>query len=291
MTRRQRVLKSLSYIFLSISSLILIYPVLYLVLAAFTTNDRFYATLFLPIPNTLNLNLFARAFAAVQDAYLFTFVRVAFYLFVTLLTGLFGGYVFSKLRFPGRDKVFLLFLMGMVMPEILMIVPMFIQMAWVPFAGGNNWLGQGGHGFIGDWPVLFSYGWVPPLAIFLFKQNFDMLPTEYQEAARLDGAGTLTIIFRVYGPLLKPVFAALIIITFLRVWNDFLWPSLTIVGNPDFHPISYRIQWVRLVRGSAGGNIPALMAQFLMVMWPPAAVYFLLQRYFVQGLVASGLKG
>ena len=83
------------------------------------------------------------------------------------------------------------------------------MMAWWPNTGGNNWLGQGGHGLIEDWRVLFIGGWVPPFAIFIFKQSFDMLPTEYEDAAKMDGAGIFTIIFRVYGPLLKPPIVAL----------------------------------------------------------------------------------
>ena len=102
---------------------------------------------------------------------------------------------------------------------------MFLMVAWFPLAGGNNLFGQGGHGLVNDWRALFVFGWVPPLAIFLFKQSFDMLPNEYQDAAKLDGAGLFTIIFRVYAPLLKPPIAAMIVITCLSIWNDYLWPS------------------------------------------------------------------
>ena len=144
----------------------MIYPVLYMALGSFTTKDRFLETIFLPIPNTVNLGLFTRAFSAVWDSYLFTLARVIFYLTMNLLTGLMGGYVFSKLRFPGKDRIFLLFLSGLVMPNILIVVPQYLQMARFPFAGGNNILGQGGHGFIWEYPVLFLYGWISPFAIF-----------------------------------------------------------------------------------------------------------------------------
>jgi multiple sugar transport system permease protein len=265
MKRRHTIRKVLSYIFLIISSFIVAYPVLFMVLGAFTTGDRFMETLILPIPNTLNLRLFRRGFEAVQGAYLITLIRVAFYEILTLASGIMGGYIFSKLRFPGRNRLFSLFLTGMLMPSIVLIVPMYLMMAWVPLAGGNNILGQGGHGFIGEWPVLFSFGWVSPFAVFLLKQGFDMLPTEYQEAARMDGAGIFTII-----------------------WNDYLWPSLTITSNYAFYPIAFQIQGIG---GGPSSNYPAVMIRYLMAMWPPAALYFLLQRYFVQGLVASGLKG
>jgi len=289
-----RVLKRLAlYAFLFVSSFVMIYPMLFMFLGAFTTGDRFIAARFLPIPNTINLDYFVRGFKAVQGAYLVTTARAGFYMVMSVLTGLTGGYVFSKLRFPGRNKLFFMLLLGMVMPTILMIVPQYLQMAWWPLTGGNNWLGQGGHGFIGEWPVLFAYGWVPPFAIFLYKQTFDMLPTEYQEAAIMDGASTLTIILRVYGPLLKPVTAALIAITFLAMWNDYLWPIYTIAGNPDWYPITYKVQTftLRYYAPAGGPDYPPVMVQYMMAMLPPALVYFTFQRYFVQGLVASGLKG
>ena len=294
MKRRRLIIKVLSYIFLIITSFIMIYPVLYMALGSFTTNNQFLEANILPIPNTLNIALFKRALGAgVWDSYVFTLIRVAFYITITLMVGLIGGYIFSKLHFPGKNRVFLLFLAGMVMPGILMLVPMYLMMAWFPLMGGNNILGQGGHGFIGEWPVLFIYGWVPPFAIFLLKQSFDMLPTEYEDAAKMDGAGMFTIIFRVYGPLLKPPIVALVIVTFLGVWNDYLWPSLTISGHPDYYPIAYAIQYVILSDWSPVGttDYPAIMIRTFLATWPPAAVYFLLQRYFVQGLVASGLKG
>ncbi len=294
MKNQRLIVRTLSYLFLGVSSFVMIYPVLFMALGAFTTKNRFLEADVLPIPDTFNVTLFQRALGAgIWDAYVFTLQRCAFYIAITLFVGLLGGYIFSKLNFPGKNKVFLLFLSGMVMPGILMLVPMYLLMAWFPFFGGNNWLGQGGHGLIGQWPVLFVYGWVPPFAIFLFKQSFDMLPTEYEDAAKMDGAGMFTIIFRIYGPLLKPPIVALFIVTFLGVWNEYLWPSLTIAGHPEFYPIAYRIQSVILSDYSPVGttDYPALMVRTFLATWPPALVYFLLQRYFVQGLVASGLKG
>jgi multiple sugar transport system permease protein len=295
MQKNQRVIRIASYIFIILSSLIMIYPVLFMALGTFTTRDRFLEVEFLPIPNTLNLDLFNRAIGAgVWDSYVFTLKRVLFYEVVTVLVGVIGGYIFSKMRFPGRNRVFLLFLSGMVMPGILMMVPTYLMMAWFPLAGGNNIIGQGGHGFVGNWPVLFIGGWVPVFAIFLLKQSFDMLPSEYDDAAKIDGAGFFTVIFKVYLPLLKPPIVVLIILTFLGNWNDYLWPSLTISGHPEWYPIALKIQYITLTPYNSPlgtTDYPAEMARAFLATWPPAIVYFVLQRYFVQGFVASGIKG
>jgi len=293
MKQRQLIIRGFSYIFLIVTSFIMIYPVLFMVLGSFTTPQRFLESIILPIPNTLNIALFRRVASTLSSAYTFTLIRVAFYIVVTLGVGLIGGYIFSKMNFPGRNRVFLLFLSGMVMPAILMLVPSYLMMAWWPNTGGNNWLGQGGHGLIQDLRVLFIGGWVPVFAIFLLKQSFDMLPTEYQDAAKLDGAGFFTIIFRVYGPLLKPPLVALTILVFLGMWNDYLWPSLTITGTDKWYPIGMRVGQVMQAEISPSGeiNYPIVFITAFLATWPPAAVYFLLQRYFVQGLVGSGLKG
>jgi multiple sugar transport system permease protein len=188
-----------------------------------------------------------------------------------------------------------LFLSGMVMPGILMLVPSFLMMAKWPLVGGNNIFGQGGHGFVGDWPVLFIGGWVPVFAIFLLKQSFDMLPTEYEDAAKMDGAGMFTIIFKVYMPLLLPPIVVLVIFGFLGIWGDYLWPSMTISGNSKYYPIALAIRYINITDANYSPlgvqNFPALMVKTFLATWPPALVYFLLQRYFVQGMVASGLKG
>jgi multiple sugar transport system permease protein len=294
MKQRQQVIKTLSYIFLVISSLFMVYPMIYMLLGTFTTPDQFLRTVTFPIPNTLNIELFKRALTAgISQSYIFTLIRVGFYLAVTLLVGLTGGYIFSKMNFPGKNRVFLFLLSGMVMPGVLMLVPTYLMMAWWPNTGGNNWLGQGGHGLIEDWRVLFIGGLVPVFAIFLLKQSFDMLPNEYQDAAKMDGAGLWTIMFRVYAPLLKPPMVALIIIVFVGVWNDYLWPSLTITGHPQYYPIGLRMKEVILTNFSPYGVVdyPAVFVKTFLGTWPPAAVYFLLQRYFVQGFVAAGVKG
>jgi multiple sugar transport system permease protein len=295
MTQRARLGRILTVLGLGVATLIVVYPVLYAFLAAFTTEDRLLETVFLPIPNTLNLPIFTRllTFPEVQHAYLVTLARCAFYVTLAVIVGLIGGYIFSKLRFRGRDKLFLLFLSGMVMPPIVMILPMFIMMARIPGVGGNNLFGQGGHGLIREWPILFVFGWVSPFAIFLLKQSFDMVPNEYEDAAKIDGAGLWAILSQVYWPLVKPAVVALVVITFLATWNDYLWPSVTISANAPYVPITmlFTDAFADLGGPFGGAASPFAFIGVLLALWPPALVYLLLQRYFVQGLVASGLKG
>jgi multiple sugar transport system permease protein len=273
MNSRTRVARALVYALFIIASLLMVVPAL---------------VVFIPVI-VMSGNLLVDALGGgLWQAVVFTLARCAFYIGLALVVGLMGGYIFSKLRFPGRDKVFLLFLSGLVMPQILMIVPNFVMMAWFPLIGGNNLLGQGGHGLIGDGRIMFAFGWVPPFAIFLLKQAFDMLPSEYQDAARLDGAGVFTVIFRVYGPLLKPALAAVSIFTFVTVWNDYLWPAVTMSDTAAFIPIALHVGGFFDISGVGGGN-PGLA--ILIALLVPVGVFIVLQRYFVQGLTALKPKG
>ena len=286
--------RGLTDLFLIVATGLVLYPTIYMVLGAFTTPDRLLDTILLPIPNTLNLDFIVLWWNyGLWQAYVFTLGRCVFYIVLGLFAGLFGGYVFSKLRFPGRDKLFLLILSGMLMPAMILIVPMYLMVARFPLFGGNNLFGLGGQGLINDLRSLFLFGWVSPFTIFLFKQTYDMLPTEYEDSAKMDGAGLMTIIFRVYGPLLRPAAAALITITFLAIWNDYLWPSLMIpdVNTPRFFgPITLLVAGIGTGTYS-GPPDPLAFLSILVVLWPPALVYLIFQRYFIQGLVASGLKG
>jgi multiple sugar transport system permease protein len=294
--RQQRIIHIISYIVLVLTTATIVYPVLYMVLGAFTTQDRFLESVLFPLPNTLNLDLFAKAFrVGMGNAYRVTLTLVGYHCVVTVLVSLLAGYVFSKLRFKGRDVVFSFFLAGMVMPQILMMIPAYLLHARFPLVGGNNLLGVGGSGFINKPSIYFISGLVPIFAIFLIKQSYDMLPREYEEAALMDGAGFLTIIFRIYVPMLKPAIVAIVVVTAFNWWNQYLWPLMTMGGRSDWHPVALAANnlpsLVEADLGTFNVHYPSTLLKAFLVSFPPAALYLILQRYFVQGLASSGIKG
>jgi alpha-glucoside transport system permease protein len=195
-----------------------------------------------------------------------TIPAVALPLFLASL----AAYAFAWMPFPGRDALF-------VAVFALQIVP--LQVALIPLLDIYvNRLGFGAS----YWSVWLSQ------AIFLIHNFMRELPAELMEAARVDGAGHVTIFFKILLPLLTPALAAFGIFQFLWVWNDLLVSLVFLGGTPDVAPITVR---VAELSGSRGSAWYLLSAGAFISMIVPVAVFLALQRYFVRGLLAGGLKG
>ena len=202
-----------------------------------------------------------------------TIPAVALPLFLASL----AAYAFAWMPFPGRDALF-------VAVFALQIVP--LQVALIPLLDIYvNKLGFGAS----YWSVWLSHTiFALPLAIFLIHNFMRELPAELMEAARVDGAGHVTIFFKILLPLLTPALTAFGIFQFLWVWNDLLVSLVFLGGTPDVAPITVR---VAELSGSRGSAWYLLSAGAFISMIVPVAVFLALQRYFVRGLLAGGLKG
>ncbi len=188
-----------------------------------------------------------------------------------------AAYAFAWMPFPGRDALF-------VAVFALQIVP--LQVALIPLL--DIYVSKLGIG-ASYWSVWLSHTiFALPLATFLIHNFMRELPAELMEAARVDGAGHVTIFFRILLPLLTPALAAFGIFQFLWVWNDLLVSLVFLGGTPDVAPITVRIAELSGTRGTAWY---LLSAGAFISMIVPVAVFLALQRYFVRGLLAGGLKG
>jgi multiple sugar transport system permease protein len=184
-----------------------------------------------------------------------------------------AGYAFARIKFFGREVVFILVLATLMIPFQVVMIPTFII---VRHLGLINTLG----GLI-----------VPNLAqafgIFLFRQFFRTLPVELEEAARIDGASRIGILFKIVLPLSGPVLATVTVITFLYTWNDFLWPLITI-----YSPSNMTLQLgLTTFEGTHQTITNLLMAANVMSLLPVLLLFFLAQRYFIRGIANTGLKG
>lgn len=185
------------------------------------------------------------------------------------------GYALSRLRFFGREFVFNIILLTMMIPGQLLLIPLYVLV--VRFGWTDSYAG------------IIVPGMISAFGIFMFRQHFRTIPQELLDAARVDGASDLTILFRIIWPLSAPVLITVGIFTFMGGWNDFLWPSLI---NRD---IEYQTltQMVTLygIGGQAGGQVGAVMASSLIAVLPIIVVYLVFQRYYLQGIAGTGVKG
>ena len=189
------------------------------------------------------------------------------------VTSIFAAYAFARLSFKGREVVFLLYLVTLMVPQEVMIVPMFILMQQFDWVNSYQAL---------ILPWAFS-----AFGTFLLRQFFLNIPRELEEAALVDGANRLRILWQVIVPIARPAIAVLAVFTFINYWNSFLWP-LIITNSADKFTVPVGLNGFL---GQQGNQWHLLMAAATISMLPTVIVVLLLQRHLVRGIAMSGLGG
>jgi ABC-type glycerol-3-phosphate transport system permease component len=208
-----------------------------------------------------------------------TLIITAFAMFGQMASSCLVAYGFARFRFPLRNTLFLILLGTMIMPGEVVTIPQFILfklMDWV-----NTFL-----------PLIVpTYFGTSAFTIFLLRQFFMTLPRDLDDAAKIDGAGTLRILIELLVPLSKPALATVAILSFIYHWNDFFTP-LIYLSSEDLYTVSLGLNYFRTTSTLAGPPMAHwLMAASVIVTAPVIVVFFSLQRYFIQGIVMSGIKG
>lgn len=198
-----------------------------------------------------------------------------------------AGYAFARLRFPGRNVLFLFILGTVMIPVQVTMIPIFIMFRGAPLLGGNDLFGAGGTGLIDTYPALVIPWMATTFGTYLMREFFSMLPGELTDAARIDGCGELQIFARVYLPLAKPALATVGILTFTEVWNSFLWPLL-MTTSPGMRTLQLALS---AFKGQYFTEWHLLMAATVITCLPVFVIYLLGQRHFVQGIALTGFKG
>lgn len=306
MHRRIRFSRVLIYAILIVGSAIMAYPMVFGLLSSFCNLEDFYANPWLPIPRHLYLEnytmLFAPKFLSSLPIWLWignTLIRVVWYTLIPGTVAVLAGYVFARLRFRGRDAAFMYLLSSMMLPGIVFWIPTYVMMARFPGVGGNDWRGQGGIGFINSWGALLIPGLVNVYQIFMLRQTYYTIPVDFEEAARVDGAGTFTCLRVVYLPMLKPVLTVIVIFQFVAIWNDYQWPLIVSSGNKQIWTLALGFQRIALQGaaykgyppGTAWIDYPFSFTMAVVATIPVVLLYLFLQSYFVEGVQGFALKG
>ncbi len=200
------------------------------------------------------------------------FITVS-YTVVTILSSSMAAFAITKLRFPGADGIFKLYLASMMIPTQVTLIPLFVIM---------NRLG-----LINTYPSVILPAMFRAFAVFMLVQQMRAIPNDYMEAARIDGAGIFRIYWKVIMPLTKSAIATLTVTTFMESWNDYLWPLLML---SDKNKMTLTLA-LNSLNGQYGTEYNLLMAGSLISMLPIVVIYACAQKYFKAGLMSGGVKG
>ena len=272
--------RRLAYFFLISYAVLMFVPFAWTVITSFKTLADSVRLTIIPQPfttaaweyafNNLEPNILRMFFNSFLIAIAVTITNV--------VLGSFAGYAFARLRFPGRTVLFLIVLATLMIPDQLRMIPIYVL-----FNGLG--LGKGLLQYVGVILVLA----ISATSVFLLRQYFLTIPKDLEEAARIDGAGHWTTFWRVMLPLATPAVAAVTILQFQGTWNGFFWPFV-LIRDSDLWTLPLGLTQFRLV-GGFGTNWPPLMATVVIATIPILILYMFFQRYFVEGVAASGVKG
>lgn len=280
---RKNLWPALLYATVSLLAVIFMFPFFWTVMSSLKTIPEMYAFPPVWMPARPQFANYLRILEVVPyGAWLLnTLVLVLLTTSGTVISAALVGYAFSRFEFRGRDLLFLLTLGTMMIPSQVTLIPRYVlfhKLGWLNSVR----------------PL-----WVPPwfgggaFAIFLVRQFVSSLPTELDEAAVIDGAGYLRIFLQIIVPLCRPALATISVITFISVWNDFMGP-LIYLNSPDKFTIALGLQFFKQGGGLGAEGEPLehiLMAATVVTVIPCLVLFFSVQRFFVRGIVMSGIKG
>jgi multiple sugar transport system permease protein len=262
------------YVLLTVVGLIFVYPFVFMVATSLKDSPEVFQNILSLLGARLRFDNYATVLGTVKmGRYMINTTIVALGVVVgQIITSLLGGYAFARLRFPGRDLLFTLYLGTIMIPFTVILIPMY--------------------------KLMLVFGWVDKLqsliipwiftaaGTFLMRQFIKGIPYELEEAAVLDGASRLMILWRIIVPLSGPAIATQFTISFLYAWNSFIWPLVAISSKAHY----VVTQGLADIQGGYHASPPLVMAGATLVIIPTVLVFLAAQRYFVEGIGTSGIK-
>jgi multiple sugar transport system permease protein len=267
------------YLILLLVAGMMVVPFMWMVTTSFKTSGTEFSYPPQILPTQFDFSNYQRLFDNLPFGQYF--LNTAFITLATVFGQLavcsLAAYGFARLNFMGRDTIFVLYLTTMMIPFQITLIPLFLIIT--------------GMGWVNSYQGLIIPGISSAFGIFLLRQSFLNIPRDYQDAARIDGANEWTIFTRVFLPLNGPALATLAVFAFMGTWTDLLWPLL-IARSEQMRTLELGLAYFN-ARPNAflQPNWPLLMAGSVVVMLPVLLVYIVAQRYFIQGIALSGVKG
>jgi len=277
------------YLVMLILALIFTFPFVIMFFTAFKSQAELQQPYFTLMPKSFTPENFIGAMATGNwPRY---FYNSAFITVITVILSLFlnsmAAYSFSRLEFPGRNALFMFSLIALMIPEQVIMIPVFLRLKTIPFLGGNNWLGIGGTGLLNSYAGLVVPFVAHPFGVFLCRQSFMTFPKSLDEAAILDGCSRFRIFWNMYLPLSKPVLVTLGLLKAVTTWNQYTWP-LILTNSDGMRTVQLALSNFSTEFTTNWGYV---MAATTLIILPVMILFLCLQKYYVSGIVASGIKG
>jgi multiple sugar transport system permease protein len=269
--------RALIYITLSVVTLIVIIPLVWMFSTSFKLKSQLFTKEIYWIPKVVTFENYTKILNNPSTPIGQWFMNSLFVASVTTVLKLvidsLAGYAYARMEFPGRKQIFGLLLATLFLPGVMFLIPNFVTVAKL--------------GMLNK----FSGVIIPALAsvfgVYFMRQFFESIPRELEEAAAIDGANRLQIFFKIALPLAKPALATLAVIEFLASWNDFLWALLVLKDRA----VQTLQPGLRTLQGAYTSEYGLMMAGAVIVALPVLLLYTFLQRYIVQSVATTGLKG
>lgn len=271
--------KIINYIVLIIIALVFMFPLIWMVVSSFKNDVQIFTDIssmkaFVP---TFMEDIFINYKQVVQklpllQAMLHSFGYISVIILISLIVNSMAGYAFARLKFPKKNLIFSIILAVMIIPAQTVMLPQFSIIYKMGFT--NSYMGL-------ILPAIAS-----PMYIFLFRQQFLGIPESIEEAAKLDGASQVRIFFQLIVPLAKPIYATVIILQFIALWNDFVWPVM-VISDTSKQTVQMALSSLFNIKPVNYGNV---MAGLTIVTIPVLILFLALQKYYVAGVASTGAK-
>ena len=275
MKRKSPVSKAVYYVVMIVLSFFMVLPLFWMITTSLKDTGALTAIPIEWIPKKVTLDSFRKLFEIFPfgKAFLNSVIVSVSITIVNVFSACMAAYVFAKIPFKGRELLFGIFLITMMIPGSVTLIPNYLILR--SFHLLNSYLGL-------ILPSFFNI-----FGIFMLRQSMRQIPDDFIDAAVIDGASQWRIFFNVIIPLSRPMIATLFVITFMGAWNDYLWPLIVLTDKSKMTlPVA-----LSMLNGQYSTEYNLLMAGALISIVPIIIVYAFAQRYFEEGLTAGGLKG
>lgn len=273
--------KIVYHLLVGIGAFIMVYPLLWMVMSSFKETNTIFTTAGQLIPKQFTLENYQNGWRGFGKVSFGTFFKNSFFIaalatFGTILSSAFVAYSFSRCRFWGKKLLFAAMLVSMMLPAQVIMIPQYL---WYQKLG---WVGT-------YLPLIVPYCFaIQGFFVYLIMNFINGIPTELDEAAKIDGCSYYSIFFRIIFPLVVPALITAVIFSFMWRWEDFLSPLLY-VNKSERYPISLALKL--FCDPASTSDYGAMFSMSVLSILPLIIIFILLQKYLVDGIVSSGIKG